>query len=97
MLKEIENYIENNMKDMYKALEELKISFEEEIANVDGKNIKYNYFLFLEEQFPLVVKGLKEDMVFELENLKELYEEQRRTEVEKIRVKYLNNLSQTLR
>lgn len=36
MAKEIEDSIEKNMTEMNKALEELKISFEEEIISVDG-------------------------------------------------------------
>jgi len=36
MLKEIEEYIEKNMAEMQKALEELKISFEDEINSMDG-------------------------------------------------------------
>ena len=36
MLKEIEEYIEKNMGEMHKALEELKISFEDEINSMDG-------------------------------------------------------------
>jgi len=39
--------------------------------------------------FSDIVLGLKEDMHNELENLKLQYEEQRRLEVEKIRIKYL--------
>ncbi len=38
MLKEIEDYIEKNMAEMHKALEELKISFEDEINSMDGIN-----------------------------------------------------------
>ena len=37
MTKEIEDFIEKNMDEMHKALEELRISFEEEIKSVDGK------------------------------------------------------------
>jgi hypothetical protein len=37
MLKEIEEYIEQNMNDMYKAIEEIKVSFEDEIFAMDGK------------------------------------------------------------
>jgi hypothetical protein len=37
MLKEIEDYIEKNMNEMHLALEELKISFEDEINSLDGK------------------------------------------------------------
>ncbi len=36
LLKDIEDYIEKNMKEMYKALDELKLSFEDELNNVDG-------------------------------------------------------------
>lgn len=38
-----------------------------------------------------MVKGLKEDMVSELETLKEQYEEERRKTVEKIKIKYSKN------
>lgn len=38
MTNEIENYIENNMKEMFGALEELRLSFDDEIKSVDGKN-----------------------------------------------------------
>jgi hypothetical protein len=54
--------------------------------------IKINFFIFLlnlEDVFPDVVNGLREDMKIELENLREQYEEQRRVEIEKIRNKYL--------
>jgi hypothetical protein len=37
MLKKIEEYIEKNLEEMNKALEELKISFEDEINALDGK------------------------------------------------------------
>lgn len=37
MMKEIEDYIEKNLNEMHMALEELKISFKEEIKCVDGK------------------------------------------------------------
>ncbi len=36
MMKEIEDFIEKNMDEMHKALEELRISFEDEIKSVDG-------------------------------------------------------------
>ena len=45
--------------------------------------------IILEEVFPQVVSGLREDMKIELENLRDQYEEQRRVEIEKIRAKYL--------
>ena len=43
MMNEISDFIDKNMKEMYIALDELKISFEEEIKNVDGKK---NLFYF---------------------------------------------------
>ncbi len=38
MQKEIEDYMTNNMEEMYKALEQLKTSFEEEIKIMEGIN-----------------------------------------------------------
>lgn len=37
MLKEIEDYIEKNIDEMHRAVEELKISFEDEINSMDGR------------------------------------------------------------
>ena len=39
MCKDIEDYIEKNMAEMHKALDELKASFEEELNNIDGKTM----------------------------------------------------------
>ena len=36
MLKEIEEFIERNMAEMHKELEEIKVSYEDEIITVDG-------------------------------------------------------------
>lgn len=44
--------------------------------------------LTIEEVFPDVVKGLKEDMENELDLLKDQYEEQRSIEMEKIKNRY---------
>jgi hypothetical protein len=41
MASEIEAFIEKNMEEMHKALEELRASFEEEINSLDGKGL-YN-------------------------------------------------------
>ena len=76
MLKEIEEYVEKNMNEMYKALDELKESFNIEIRDAE------------ENGYPEIAKGLYEDMQVELENLKDQYEEQRRIETDKIRSKY---------
>ncbi len=51
----------------------------------------------LEEVFPDVVRGLRDDMVVELENLKDQYEEQRREGVEKIKNKYNGKLQNNYR
>jgi hypothetical protein len=36
MMKEIEDFLEKNMSQMHKDLEEVRISIQEEINNVDG-------------------------------------------------------------
>ena len=76
MLKEIEEYVEKNKKEMYQALEELKLSYEPEIKEAE------------ESGFPDIAESLKEDMSGELDNLTAQYEEQRMKEVEAIRAKY---------
>ena len=78
MLKEIEEYVEKNKKEMYQALEELKISYDPEIKEAE------------ESGFPDIAESLREDMSGELENLTAQYEEQRIKEVEAIRAKYNN-------
>ena len=82
MLREIEDYVQKNMNDMYQALEELKASFQEEINDAE------------ENGFQDIADGLKEDLQVELDNLKDQYEEQRKVETEKIKAKYSkrNNL-----
>ena len=76
MLREIEDYLQKNMNEMYQALEELKASFQEEINEAE------------ENGFDSIAEGLKEDLQVELDNLKDQYEEQRRIETEKIKKKY---------
>ena len=78
MLREIEDYVQKNMNEMYQALEELKASFQEEINEAE------------ENGFSDIANGLKEDLQVELDNLKDQYEEQRRIETEKIKDKYSN-------
>jgi hypothetical protein len=41
--------------------------------------------------FPDVVKGLREDMESEMENLKDQYEEQQSEEIDKIKARYSKN------
>jgi|LauGreDrversion4_2_1035121.scaffolds.fasta_scaffold292385_2 hypothetical protein len=43
----------------------------------------------LENVYPELAEGLREDMKNDLENLRDQYEEQRRVEVEKIKNKYM--------
>lgn len=76
MVNEIEEYIERNMNEMYKALDELKESYEKEINEAE------------ESGYPGISNGLKEDLEVELDNLKLLYEEQRIKQTESIREKY---------
>ena len=76
MLREIEDYVQKNMNEMYQALEELKASFQEEINEAE------------ENGFADIADGLKEDLKAELDNLKDQYEEQKRVETEKIKAKY---------
>ena len=76
MLREIEDYAQKNMNEMYQALEELKASFQEEIKEAE------------ENGFTDIADGLKEDLQTELDNLKDQYEEQKRVETEKIKAKY---------
>ena len=84
MQKEIEDYLTKNMEEMYKGLEQLRLSIEEEIKIMEGKKL----FNPLENGYPDVVKGLREDMVSELDTLKEQYEEERSNTIEKIKQKY---------
>jgi len=76
MLREIEDYAQKNMNEMYQAFEELKASFQEEIKEAE------------ENGFIDIADGLKEDLQTELDNLKDQYEEQKRVEIEKIKAKY---------
>ena len=41
MQKEIEDYLTKNMEEMYKGLEQLKLSFEEEIKTMEGNIIDH--------------------------------------------------------
>jgi len=76
LLKEIEEYVENNMKDMYKALEELKLSYEGEIKEA------------VDSGFNDIAESLKNDLKYEEENLIAQYEEERMKQVELIRQKH---------
>ena len=71
MLREIEDYVQKNMNEIYQALEELKASFQEEINEAE------------ENCLDDIANGLKEDLRVELDNLKDQYEEQARAEKKK--------------
>lgn len=73
VLKEIEEYVEENMKDMYAAIEELKNSYEPEIKQA------------LESGYSDVADALKEDLKLEEENLTAQYEEERLKQIQIIR------------
>jgi hypothetical protein len=76
LLKEIEEYVEQNMKEMYKALEELKQSYEGEINEA------------VESGFEEIAESLRSDLKFEEENLTAQYEEERMKQIELIREKH---------
>ena len=78
-LKEIEEYVEKNMKEMYKAIEELKQSYEGEINEA------------VESGFEEIAESLRNDLKFEEENLTAQYEEERTKQIELIRAKYKKN------
>ncbi len=51
MMREIDDYVEKNTAEMNKSLEELRISFEDEIKSVDGililkKLLILNFYIF---------------------------------------------------
>ena len=79
LLKEIEEYVEQNMKEMYKAIEELKQSYEGEINEA------------LESGFDVIAESLRNDLKFEEENLTAQYEEERMKQIELIREKHKKN------
>lgn len=76
LLKEIEEYVEQNMKEMYKAIEELKQSYEGEINEA------------VESGFEEIAESLRNDLKFEEENLTAQYEEERMKQIEIIREKH---------
>ena len=73
--KEIEQYVEQNMKEMYKAIEELRQSYEGEINEA------------VESGFDEIAESLRNDLKAEEENLTAQYEEERMKQIEIIREK----------
>ena len=76
MLNEIEKYVENNMNEMYKSLEEIQKSYEKEIKEAQETNQLKK------------VKLLKRDLQGEIESLTLQFEEQREKGIENIMQKY---------
>ena len=80
LMKEIEEYVERNMKEMYKALEELRQSYAGEINEA------------LETGFDDIADSLRNDLKLEEESLTAQYEEERMKQIELIREKNKKNL-----
>ena len=76
LMKEIEEYVQQNMKEMYKAIEELKESYETEIKEA------------VDNGFDEIADSLREDLKAEEEGLVSQYEEERMKQIELIREKY---------
>ena len=75
-MKEIEEYVQQNMKEMYQAIEELKESYEAEIKEA------------VDNGFDEIADSLREDLKAEEEGLVSQYEEERMKQIELIREKY---------
>ena len=76
LMKEIEEYVQKNMKEMYKAIEELKESYEIEIKEA------------VDNGFDDIAESLREDLKNEEEGLVSQYEEEKMKQIELIREKY---------
>lgn len=76
LLKQIEEFAEQNMNEMYAAIDDLKKSYEVEINEA------------LESGFTEIAESLRADLKSEVENLEAQYEEQKLKQVELIRTNY---------
>ena len=76
LLKEIEEYVEQSMKEMYKAVEELRESYEVEIKEA------------VDNGFDEIAESLREDLKSEEEGLISQYEEEKMKQIELIREKH---------
>jgi len=81
LMKEIEEYVQQNMKEMYKAIEELKESYETEIKEAADNG------------FDEIADSLREDLKAEEEGHVSQYEEERMKQIELIREKYKKSAS----
>ena len=76
MLTEIEKFVEKNMNEMYKSIDEIKISYENEIKEAMEKNQTKKIGI------------LKRDLQGEIESLTLQFEEQRDKVIDNIMQKY---------
>jgi len=81
MQKEIDDFVNKSIKEMNDAIDELRLSYMEDLKEVD------------ENVFPDLVMELKSDMEHEIEILQEKYEELRIKETDKIRAKYMKKMN----
>ena len=81
LLKQIEQFAEQNMNEMYTAIDDLKKSYETEINEA------------LESGFTEIAESLKADLKSEIENLEAQYEEQKLKQVDLIRTNYIKKSS----
>ena len=88
MQKEIDDFVQKSIKEMNDAVDELRISYLDDLKEVDGK-----YFYNRKENvFPDLVMELTNDMEQEIEILREKYDELRISESEKIKNRYLKKM-----
>jgi len=80
MQKEIDVFVNKSVKEMNDAIDELRMSYLEDIKEVD------------ESVFPDLVNELKNDMETEIDILRDRYEELRMSETDKIRIKFKSTI-----
>jgi hypothetical protein len=86
---EILLFIDTNIINMHKAISNLQLNTLKEVKKMEGKNSINLLFMLLEDGYPHVAKSLQEDLIIEIESLKEQYDEERRKGVDKIKQKNL--------
>lgn len=91
MFNEIEKSLNRSIIEMFKALDELRESYNEEIKSYECKYIRTNYIVVNGlKEFAICLKEERDDA---LENLKCQYEDQRERETEQIKQKFKYNSS----
>jgi len=81
MNSEIEQYIIKNISEMNISIKEIEISYYEDIKKFDDNEIFSNLIL-----------NLKEEMQEQIENVKQIYEKERKNQIRKIKNSYLKNV-----